>query len=263
MLWGAQAHAETHADTHAKAIDIGDAVRATSTQVDSATVVVRRLSDGHDWVSNPGRAATRFSPASTAKIPHLLIALDADIADANTVFPWDRVARSSALWNRDQTLGSAFQTSAVWVFQQITQMAGPDVMAQGLRQFAYGNAEVGGADRMTTYWLDGTLRISALEQVTFLTNLAQRTFPLETGTYETAFAIMESDAGPGWTLRSKTGWRYSAQDMDIGWFVGWLDCGPETYVFAVNIDMPSTVFLARRKQIAYAALDQVGAFTCP
>jgi beta-lactamase class D len=50
--------------------------------------------------------------------------------------------------------------------------------------------------------------------------------------------------------------------MDIGWFVGWLECSGETYVFALNMDMPDTRFLLMRKTIVYAILEQIEAFDC-
>ncbi|MEM8655448.1 MAG: penicillin-binding transpeptidase domain-containing protein [Pseudomonadota bacterium] len=251
---GAQVSAET--------IDVGHSVQATGNAVSTTTIIVTRQSDGQVWASNPARAAQRFSPASTSKIPHSLIALDRDVATPETVFRWDGVPRSARVWNQDHSLASAFQHSVVWVYQEIARRAGARTMAEGLASFGYGNMEVGSADQLTTYWLDDTLRISTVEQVAFLSKLALKELPVSEATYAVARDIMVSDQTDAWVMRSKTGWRYSKDSMDIGWYVGWLECPGDTYVFALNMDMPDTRYLSRRKDVAYAVLSDIGAFDC-
>ncbi len=246
----------------AEAMDVGPNLAAAGGEVENATIVIRRLSDGQQWIANPDRAQLQFSPASTSKVPHSLIALENGVATQGKVFQWDGTIRSNRAWNQNQSLQSAFQRSAVWVFQDIARAAGQSVMLHGLRSFDYGNADVGSTDQLTTYWLDDTLLISAREQVEFLSKLATETLSLSDATYATANEIMVSDTGANWTMRSKTGWRYSEMDMDIGWFVGWLECARETYVFALNMDMPDTRFLSKRKAVTYVVLQDIGAFDC-
>ena len=250
------------ASAKAEVISVADIIEATGNGVEQSTIIVERQSDKQVWISNPRRAEDRFSPASTAKIPHTLIALENGLATVETVFTWDGVLRSARVWNRDQTLASAFQNSTVWVYQDIARAAGPEAMAKGLRRFAYGNTDVGSAEHLTTYWLDDTLKISAVEQIGFLGRLASKTLPLKGSTYDASRNIMVSDQGGGWVMRSKTGWRHSDNSMDIGWFVGWLECPKDVYVFAMNIDMPDTRYLSRRKSITYAVLQNIGAFDC-
>ena len=246
----------------ADTIDVGSSVAAAGEPVENMTIVVMRLSDDQYWIANPGRTSRRFSPASTSKIPHSLIALENGLATTNTVFAWDGVPRSNRAWNKDHTLETAFQNSVVWVYQEIARSAGRSVMSDGLRRFAYGNADVGTVEQLTTYWLDDTLAISALEQVEFLSKLALERLPLSAATYAAAKDIMVSDTGASWILRSKTGWRYSKTDMDIGWFVGWLECAGETYVLALNMDMPDTTYLSKRKAVTYRVLQEIGGFNC-
>ncbi len=246
----------------ADTIDIGHVVQNTGLQTEQVAVVVKRQSDGQIWISNRHRAQQRFSPASTSKIPHTLIALETGLATPTSVFRWDGSVRSSRAWNQDHTLASAFRNSVVWVFQEIARTAGTRTMAEGLASFGYGNADVGSIDQLTTYWLDDTLNISAVEQIEFLSRLARRQLPLSEATYAAARDIMVSDRKANWVMRSKTGWRYSKESMDIGWFVGWLECPDEVYVFALNMDMPDTRYLSKRKDIAYSVLGHIGAFDC-
>lgn len=246
----------------AQEIDVGPSVSAAGAKTESTTIVIQRLSDGQLWIANPDRAQRRFSPASTSKIPHSLIALENGLAAPGSVFEWDGVPRSNRIWNQDHTLQTGFHNSVVWVYQSIARTAGQRVMFDGLESFDYGNANVGAVDQITTYWLDDTLKISALEQVEFLSDLALERLPLSAATYAVANDIMVSDASSNWIMRSKTGWRYSETEMDIGWFVGWLVCASETYVFALNVDMPDTSYLSKRKAVTYRVLQEIGAFNC-
>ena len=246
----------------AEAVDVGHIVRANGIQTENSTIVVKRLSDGRIWVSNPERAQKRYSPASSSKIPHTLIAIESGVASPDSVFRWDKVPRSNIRWNQDHTLSSAFQYSVVWVYQEIARRAGAEKMSEWLVRFDYGNMNVGSSQQLETYWLDDTLQISASEQIEFLSKLALGRLPLSVGTYNSAKQIMVSDRGASWVIRSKTGWRYSTDSTDIGWFVGWLECASESYVFALNMDMPDTRFLSKRKTLAYSVLEDIGAFNC-
>ncbi|MDP5220598.1 penicillin-binding transpeptidase domain-containing protein [Ruegeria sp. 2205SS24-7] len=246
----------------AEALDVGRNLEAAGGEIESSTIVIKRLSDGQYWIASPDRARRRYSPASTSKIPHSLIALENGLATSETVFQWDNVPRSNRAWNQDHSLESAFQNSVVWAYQEIARNGGQAVMANSLKSFEYGNADVGTIDQLATYWLDGTLTITALEQVEFLSKLALKLLPLSETTYAAARDIMVTDTHADWTMRSKTGWRYSTTDMDIGWFVGWLECASDSYVFALNMDMPDTRFLSKRKAVMYHILQDIGAFNC-
>lgn len=135
-------------------------------------------------------------------------------------------------------------------------------MSEGLISYDYGNANVGALDQLTTYWLDDTLKISAIEQVEFLSKLALERLPLSQATYSAARDIMVSDRNETWVMRSKTGWRHSDESMDVGWYVGWLECPSDDYVVAMNINMPDTRSLSKRKDITYSVLHDIGAFDC-
>ncbi|MEJ6395982.1 penicillin-binding transpeptidase domain-containing protein [Gymnodinialimonas sp. 2305UL16-5] len=243
-------------------IDVSQVVEAAGVDVGASTIVVRRLSDDQLWVSNSQRSTERFAPASSSKVPHTLIALETGVAEPNTVFEWDGEDRAFDSWNQDHTLTSAFGGSVVWVYQEIARRVGLAGMTEWLNRFEYGNANTGTEDTLTTYWLDDTLQISAVEQTAFLERLARRELPLSEATYAAAAAIMQSDEGDGWTMYSKTGWRFSRTDMDVGWYVGWVRCADDAYVFALNMDMPDQSFLPLRQSTSMAVLDAVGAFDC-
>ncbi|GAB5467500.1 MAG: class D beta-lactamase [Rhodospirillales bacterium] len=228
-----------------------------------ATMVIRRLSDGKTWIANPARAERLFSPASTSKIPHTLIALESGFATPDEVIAWDGRQRWLEAWNQDQTLRSAFQRSAIWVYQRLTESLGQAAMADWIARFDYGNRDVGEAEDLTTYWLRGPLAISARQQIDFLERLVRQTLPLSPQVYPQARAIMQADAGGDWVLYAKTGWFSGGRQTDIGWYVGWVERGPpaaaEVYLFAFNFDMTSPAESDKRLSVPLQALSAMGA----
>jgi beta-lactamase class D len=210
------------------------------------------------WVYGNARAGTRYSPASTFKIPHALFALDAGLVrDEFQVFPWDGVQRDFAAWNRDQDLRSSMRGSVVWVYQQFARAIGEEREKSFLRKTGYGNADPsGGVDR---FWLDGGLAISAYEQVAFLQRLYRNELPFRVEHQRLVKDVMIVEAGRDWILRAKTGWR-ARPPPQIGWWVGWVEWPDGAVFFALNIDMPDGAGDApKREAIARAILRSVNA----
>lgn len=230
-----------------------------------AALLIVRLEDSQRWSSGGARLAERFSPASTSKIPHTLIALETNaVSGPDEVFAWDGRERFVAGWNETQDFRTAFKRSTVWIYQTVTPRIGSDALGEWLGKFDYGNADTGQPDRVTEYWLTGPLAISAQEQVMFLSRLARRQLPLKAETYAAALPIMIEKAESSSVMYTKTGRKSVPGETDIGWYVGWLEqmSGelPGTYVFAFNMDMtdPDTQRGARRK-VVYRALEVIGA----
>lgn len=222
-------------------------------------VVVDERVKGHPvWVYGPARASTRFSPASTFKIPHTLFALDAGVViDEFQVFEWDGVERDYSGHNRDQNLRSAMRVSALWVYQRFATEIGEEGARRYLEGIAYGNADPttdGGA-----YWVDGNLAISAHEQVAFLRRLYRNELPFKTEHQRLVKDIMIIEAGRNWILRAKTGW-----EGRTGWWVGWVEWPAGPVFFALHIDTPNrTDDLAKREQITRAILQSIDALPTP
>jgi beta-lactamase class D len=203
----------------------------------TGTLVIERLSDGREWTAHADRADTRFAPASTFKIPNALIQLDSGtVADPDEdELSWDGVERGGG-WDDAQSLRSAFRRSAVWAFQAWTAQTGYREMRDRVSALDYGNGDIGEPEQITTFWLDGTLRISAREQVGFLHRLYRRTLPFRAEVMADVVDIMAVDGGGNWVLRAKTGWGIR-ETPHIGWYVGWLEAGDDVYFFALNVDL--------------------------
>lgn len=159
------------------------------------------------------------------------------------------------------SLRMGFRRSAVWAYQEWARRVGYEAMARHVAALGYGNGDIGGPDAIGLFWLEGPLKISAREQVDFLARLHARALPFDAGIQDRVVDIMEHDRADdaSWVLRAKTGWAIR-REPNIGWFAGWLETGGETWLFAVNIDMPrGQADLGLRERIARAALAEAGA----
>lgn len=228
----------------------------------TGTIIVQSVSDGREWTGGVERADARFIPASTFKIPNSLILLQSGaVSGVDDALVWDGTQHAFAVWNQDQSFAEAFQRSTVWAYQHWTRQLGHAAMSGQIAALDYGNGETGDEADVDRFWLDGPLEISAREQIGFLSRLHARALPFDAVHMETVIAMMEQASGEGWTLRGKTGWRFDGEP-DIGWYVGWLEFGGETWLLALNIDMPDPASQLRlRAGIVEAALNEASGWT--
>ncbi|MBA3067062.1 MAG: class D beta-lactamase [Hyphomonas sp.] len=231
----------------------------------AAAFVVYRIEDEKTWMSGGARVFERFTPASTSKVAHTLLALETGaVSGPDERFTWDGTKRRVEGWNEDQDFAAAFQRSTVWIYQIAVPKIGAETLKAGFAAFGYGNGDIGGPEQITRYWLDGPLAISAAEQVAFLSRLARRTLPLSARTYALGVPMMEVARGEGWVMYAKTGWKSVPGETEIGWYVGWIEQtagpAPGTYVFALNMDMDGTMDDAnRRRPAVQRGLEMIGA----
>lgn len=220
------------------------------------TMVLMKEGSGRMQVYNPVRARTQYLPASTFKILNSLIALETGVsAGPDTIFPWDGKQHPIAAWNRDLTMREAFAASSVPVYQGIARAVGQERMARYVDAVKYGNADIGGG--LDTFWLEGNLRISAVEQVDFLRRLYEEQLPFSKRSMDMVKDMMAQDKGEGWVIRSKTGWA-ARTEPNTGWWVGWLERKGEVWFFACNIDMTTADQAKARKAVVLAVLGGEG-----
>lgn len=206
------------------------------------------------YIHNEERARTRFVPASTFKIPNTLIALEVGaVASEKVAVKWDGRDRGVPDWNRDQSIETAFPSSCVWFYQELARRVGEDRYAAYLPGLKYGNEQAG--PELTTFWLEGDLRISATEQVAFLKRLYVGAFPFRRSSYELLTRIMVVEQTPAYTVRAKTGWAPGSQ---VGWFVGYVEAGETAWFFATNIEMARIEDAPLRQDVTRAALKLKG-----
>ncbi|HVG24903.1 MAG TPA: penicillin-binding transpeptidase domain-containing protein [Thermoanaerobaculia bacterium] len=190
------------------------------------------------------RAAERFSPKSTFKIANSLIGLETGvIRDANHVFVYDRERNPPQEswntepflhWPHDQTLRSAIRYSVFWYYQELARRVGMTRMKKWVTRLGYGNAAVG--DTVDRFWVDGSLRISANEQVEFLRKFHAGKLPVSPRTTKIVKEILLLEETPQWRLSGKTGGGSIRDGVLIGWFVGYVETRDNVYFFATHIE---------------------------
>lgn len=226
----------------------------------AGTMALHQIGTDRVDVFDADRADEQLTPASTFKILNSLIILETDVLpDVDTVLAWDGVDRGSAGWNREQTLRTAIDVSAVWAYQEWARQVGPDRMAELVDAADYGNEDIGG--RIDSFWLDGELRISAREQLDFLIRFVEGDLPFDEEHQRAVRDILVQEIGPGWSWSHKTGLSLRSEPQ-VGWLVGIVDLETSTWVFALNIDMEAAagqrVDPAARLRLAEAILREDG-----
>jgi beta-lactamase class D len=209
-------------------------------------------------VFNEARARSRYIPASTFKIPNALIGLEVgSIADEKEIFPWDGKPKLRTAWERDQTLGSGMRESTVWMFQEVARRTGKQRMKEWLGRLDYGNQDIsGGIDH---FWLQGGLRVSAVEQVDFLRKLAEGALPMSQRSQRIVKGVLAVEKRDGYTVYAKTG-TSGAVKNPVSWWVGWVERqGRPVGYFAMNFTPVAATRYEDRFDIARAILAEAGA----
>lgn len=194
------------------------------------TAVILDINASKRVIYNDKRADERLAPCSTFKILNSIISLDTGVVkDENETIKWDGVVREYPAWNKDHNMRSAIAVSAVWFYQELAKRVGSGMMQVGVTAAEYGNMDT--THTLTDFWLaDGSLKISANEEVDFLARMMEDKLPFSARSVDVTKDIMTLERHDGYVLGGKTG-----SCGGIGWFVGFLEDGNDTKVFAFNI----------------------------
>ncbi len=189
---------------------------------------------------NPRRCQERFTPCSSFKIAAALMAFEKNVfKDENQIIKWDRIQHSRKEENRDQTPLTWMSDSVKWVTEWIMPQLGEKTIQHFLNLFVYGNKDFSGG--MKNAWVTSSLKISAHEQLSFLSKLWKNELPLSEKTVNlTKKILLIKNIGTA-ELYGKTGTGclvghacMDQPDKMIGTFVGVLKANSKNYVFAAN-----------------------------
>lgn len=207
-------------------------------------------------VFDEARARRGYLPASTFKVPNALIGLESGaIADEKEIFRWDRRPYPRAVWEADHTLDTGMRDSVVWMFQEVARRTGKSRMREWLDRLEYGNRSMaGGIDQ---FWLQGGLRVSAMEQVIFLHRLAEGRLPATQRAQRLVRNALVVERTRDYTICAKTG---TAAGRDaVNWWVGWIERrGRPEAIFAINLTPGKHTLFADRFVIARSILAAEG-----
>lgn len=225
----------------------------------NGTFVLYDVSANRLVIHDQARAEKRFIPASTFKIPNSLIGLATGaVSDVDELLPYGGKPQYLKIWEQDMGLRDAIKVSNVPVYQELARRIGLKRMRENLALLDYGNRNIGSV--VDRFWLDGPLKISAIEQAGFLARLAQGKLPLPGDVQESVHEITLLEESDNWVLHGKTGWAVSSTPR-IGWWVGWVVNDKGIFSFALNIDMPNKGDAAKRIELGKASLRILGVIT--
>jgi beta-lactamase class D len=227
----------------------------------SGTFVLLNSRTGEYIRHDARRATERFAPCSTFKIPNTAILENGTAPDAEYLVKYDPALEQQGVWARDHTLRSAFRFSTVWYYVVLAKRAGLAVQRHFLKQFAYGNESTAGGFDGTEgpFWLDGSLRISADEQVAFLKRFYEGRLGLSARTTTLTKDIMLADSTRRWRLSAKTGaCRPKGEDATM-WYVGYVERDSNVFYFALQLgDKEFGMLFDQRVSKAKAILGELG-----
>jgi beta-lactamase class D len=185
------------------------------------------------------------------------VALDCgSLRDQHEVFRWDGKPKMRRAWEHDHTLDSGMRESVVWMFQEIARRTGKARMKEGVHRLAYGNEDIGGG--IDHFWLQGNLRVSAMEQVDFLRRLREGRLAASARAARLVRNALAVERTARYTLYAKTGTTGGTRDA-VAWWVGWIerDGAPVAY-FAMNYAPGARTPYATRFAIGRAILAREG-----
>tara|TARA_R110000824_G_scaffold288508_2_gene476478 strand:- start:46662 stop:47480 length:819 start_codon:yes stop_codon:yes gene_type:complete len=246
-----------------------DANTASETDICAATsnnctFVVFSESSDKLLIINEARARQAFTPASTFKIANSLIALETStITDAKQIlaidyelYPIEDWWQSS--WSSERhDLRSAFQNSVLPIYRGIASQIGAPRMSEYLARFNYGNQDI--TSGIDYFWVNGSLKISALEQIRFLQNIYHNEYSLQEESLQTLKEIMLADDTGAYKLYAKTGAALIDEGTVIAWYVGFIENQDGVHYFAFNLQAPPSPETAlARTQLPLNYLTQAG-----
>jgi beta-lactamase class D len=211
--------------------------------------ILQALDGAASFVSDAAECAVKAAPASTFKVPHALVALETGVVtDPLALVPWDGTKYPNAAWERPHSLDSAMKWSALWFYQRTAALIGRERMQAALKRLGYGSDTYDG--EQTTFWLNGDLAVSPIEQLDFMSRLVRYQLPAarrNVDAVKTAFTMPSgaftnaSGTHPfalKWpsplVVRAKTGNTTVAGER-VSWVVGHVESGTRGFVFVTRV----------------------------
>lgn len=219
-----------------------------------------------------GDCKARHSPCSTFKVAISVMGFDSGILVDETcpTRPYQKgYVDWIQTWKQPINPTTWLKYSVVWYSQDITTKLGMDKFKNYVNKFNYGNKDVkGAADQsltgsfeasgLTNSWLGTSLQISGDEQTVFIQKLIDEKLPASAKSQElTKKLLYLENLKGGWKLYGKTGSGDHIvnsdgsinNDVQMGWFVGWIEKDNRRIVFAHYVEQKSKEALGIRAKV--------------
>ncbi len=223
----------------------GVAMAATDTAHAQSCTLIMDADTGHTRMED-GDCDTRYTPASTFKVPLALMGYDAGLLTDTHTPRWDWPPNQRAP-QRDQkpvdpTIWQA--DSVVWYSRELARQLGGKRFGTYVHRLAYGNEDVSGdpgaRNGLTRSWISSSLKISPREQAAFIRRLLAQDLPVSAEAQKKTKDILPVfQTASGWKVHGKTGsgslppqGKTEQAGKPVGWFIGWAERDGKTIVFA-------------------------------
>ena len=213
---------------------------------------------------NKSRANSPLSPFSTFKVTNSLIALDLGvIKNTKQKLTFDKASYPVQAWwppvwklpNYDLT--TAFKYSMVAIYRQLAKEIGEKNMLTYLKKMHYGNENI--SSGLDNFWLNGSIKISAIEQVQLLQKIYHNKFAFNEQAIEALKEVMLVKSTENYKFYAKTGAGKVNDSTMLGWYVGFVENAAGVHYFAFNFNRDSYAQMkAVRVEMAKNHLKQAG-----
>lgn len=193
------------------------------------------------YLYNQELCNVQSSPCSTFKIISTLMGLkNGVISSEDSKMNYNGTIYPIETWNKNLTLKDAFKNSCVWYYRQVIDQVGKEEVQKELNLLKYGNCDIskwnGSLEApfpdVNGFWLDSSLKISALEQVNILRNIFEGNTEYSQNNINLLKNIMLTEETDNLHVYGKTG----TGKLGSGKFVGFCEKGSERYYFAIYLD---------------------------
>lgn len=205
------------------------------------TFVLLNNTDGKFTIVNNTRANMAMTPFSTFKIPNSIIGLEEElINNSKSPMSYDKTKYPVEQWWPSvwklpaYDLSTAYKFSMVAIYRQLATDIGEAKMHEYLKRFDYGNRDI--SSGLDNFWLNGSIKVSAKEQVEFLQKFHQNTFGLSENTQQSMKKIMFANDLGETKIYAKTGAGKVDDGTMLGWYIGYVESKSSTYYFAMNFN---------------------------
>lgn len=190
---------------------------------------------------NKNLCNVQSTPCSTFKIISTLMGLkNGVLSSEDSTMNYNGTIYPIETWNENLTLKDAFKNSCVWYYRQVIDKVGKDEVQKELNQLKYGNCDIskwnGSLEApfpdVNGFWLDSSLKISALEQVNILRNIFEGNTEYSQYNIDILKNIMLTEETDNLRIYGKTG----TGRLGSGKFVGFCEKDSERYYFAIYLD---------------------------
>lgn len=201
------------------------------------------VKDNSSVLKKEGQCEIAYAPHSTFKIALSLMGFDSGIFESPTSpsFPFkSEYSAGINVCKGDHNAKTWMRDSCVWFSQVLTSKLGMEKFRDYVTKFNYGNKDVSGDpgknNGLKLSWLNSSIRITPDEQIQFIQSMIDKKLPVSARAFEmTKKILFIQELSGGWNLYGKTGNGRYKEELQQGWFVGWIEKGERKLVFVNHI----------------------------